>query len=723
MRRHHLQPARRSFSYPLQSQPHSHPQPITRQGRRTHPNRAPAILPPTDYEQLRSLLGQVQGCRDQYSPSQAIALLTPALPLLHRTISSPASVASIELLMWALDQCGQYDRLREVAKSVITLGRHSMPSALWNRACYLGDVKQCDNTALGRCARWLADAVTAIDHSKLTHDVYRTHHAEIYQRIMMVMTQFPLGDTFTLHRLIMGLTNEELKKIATEQAKYNVGGAGALTAPCRVAKDIRRRPKIVFTGEDFNGRPTGLLIRRFIDHPPSDVELHIIQIGNPTPVDNEYSFRAAHVTYHEVSKPEEARAILDREQYDAIIDTKGLMFKNHCCLLEPRRAPLQIHWLAYPGTLGLSKVDYTIGDPIVTPASRANTLVEHVIRMPECYQINDDAYKVADHLSNPAMTRRPGRMLMACVNMNYKICPETVLAWQRILHACPHVDLAIVCRSKDAISNFARAFRASHIDARRLQAHLGQPRSQFLANMRQEVDLVVDPFRCPGHTTASDAYTAGVPVVSLFTDTFYGSVAHSLASTLGFANQLTAYSPEDYIRKTTALLQNKGKLDRLRTEVQRQRRWNSLYDPCRYTEHFWEGIRMALRNAKAGKPVQDVEVPLKPRFVADHDVDGTAFTIHDQTCRAVTRLLLDGHEVMVSPWHGEVWVDDRRITSTLRLADTWASEATLQDVNQPIRFSKSPKGTCVLRGTAPVLLGIPFPTSVSVEQGTTFEAG
>lgn len=705
---------------PPHNQPHTS-SPLARSvvARAPHTPRRPL----NEYDTLKLLVERVKNHRSEYVPTQTITQLEPHITLLLKSLPSPAAVSMLELLLWAYDQCGLYDKMRGVAKGVVQEGQNKMPSVLWNRACYLVAPSKCDRSVLGQAAKWLAGAVDAIDHTNLIHDVYRLSHREIAARILLVMQHFPLGDTFTLHRLIMGLTSEELRRIAIQQALYNVG-APKQTA-CLPAHAIRKRPKIVFTGEDFNARPTGLLIRRFIDHLPPDMELAVVQIGNPTPSDNDYSFRAKGVDYHEVKSPEEARSILDRNRYDAIVDTKGLMFKNHCCLLQPRRAPLQVHWLAFPGTLGVPTLDYTIGDPVVTPPDGRRQLVEKVIRLPECYQINDDAFRIGSiSPTKGAMRRRPDRMLIACVNMNYKICPETVLAWQHILRACPHVDLAIVCRSKKSKAAIALAFKAAHFRPERIQAHMGQGRLQFLANMRRDVDLVVDPFRCPGHTTASDAFTAGVPVVSLLTDTYHGSVAQSLTRQIGLEKELTALTSSDYIGKVIHLLQHPEQLNSVRAKIRQQRRWSTLYDPKRYMDHFWDGMRAALAATKAGTTANDIDVEPRLRFTAAPVSNPNAFTIKSLSNRAITRLLFDNDtQVMVSEFHGEVWVGERLLTDTFSVLQEEEGKAKRLGNNHELRFTRSAKGTCVLQGSRPVLLGIPYPKSVSIEDSVVLGPG
>ena len=669
-----------------------------------------------NYYKLATIIETAKNYRANYEPTQTINTMSPQLPLLLSLLPASGAVACIELLMWAYDQLGSYQEGRNIAIEILKNKQNQQNSLLWNRCAFLANPLLCDKSEIGHSAKWLATALEAINHSRLIHDVYTIDSTIVFKHIMNVIKKFPPGDTFTLQRLIMNLSHNQMRILASTQARYNIGSQASV--PCLPNTSIRSRPKIVFTGEDFNNRPTGLLIRRFIDHPPKDMELSIIQIGAKTKSDDAYSFRGTKIKYYEVSKSEDARVILERELFDVIVDTKGLMFKNHCNLLSPRRAPVQIHWLAYPGTIGINTIDYSIGDNQVTPNDpERNEMIEKIIRLPECYQINDDAYKVKPINSNPRFRRRLNRKLIACVNMNYKICPETVLAWIQILRQQPDTDIAIVCRSEQAISNFKNAFHAAQISQDRVLAHLGQSRDNFITNLKSEVDVVVDPFRCPGHTTASDCYTAGVPVVSLWTDTYYGRVAHSLAIQMKLDQELTAYSKEEYIDRVLELLRNDTKMRNIRNQIRYQRRWSTLYDSGRYMDHFWNGIRIALKSKKRNSHLKDINIVGKKRFTSAVRIENDNFTIHDKSNKACTRLLCDANEVLISPWHNEVWVNGKLITSSLELTNV-PNSTSIRAHNQHLPFRKSKRGTLVLQAKQPVMLGIPYPNNIQLESTT-----
>jgi predicted O-linked N-acetylglucosamine transferase (SPINDLY family) len=63
----------------------------------------------------------------------------------------------------------------------------------------------------------------------------------------------------------------------------------------------------------------------------------------------------------------QAAARIRADRLDILVDCKGFTQGSRSQILGYRPAPLQINWLAYPGSLGSDVHDYLIGDPYVTP--------------------------------------------------------------------------------------------------------------------------------------------------------------------------------------------------------------------------------------------------------------------------------------------------------------------------------------------------------------------
>ena len=50
-----------------------------------------------------------------------------------------------------------------------------------------------------------------------------------------------------------------------------------------------------------------------------------------------------------------------------------------------RPAPIQVSWLAYPGTTGADYMDYVIADRFVLPTALQQHFVEKAAYLPRCY--------------------------------------------------------------------------------------------------------------------------------------------------------------------------------------------------------------------------------------------------------------------------------------------------------------------------------------------------
>jgi predicted O-linked N-acetylglucosamine transferase (SPINDLY family) len=268
---------------------------------------------------------------------------------------------------------------------------------------------------------------------------------------------------------------------------------------------------------------------------------------------------------------------------DILVDLKGHTQHATPIVLALKPAPIQVHYLGYPGTITGGLVDYLVGDPIVTPPEHFGDYAESIAVLPDSYQVNDRARPIADTPPRAAIGLPEGAFVFASFNQTYKINPEVFAAWTAILAAVPNSVLWLLARRDDdpAIANLRREARALGIDDTRLVFAPHRPNAEYLALYRY-ADLFLDTWPYNAHTTASDALWAGCPVLTILGTTFAGRVAASLLHAVGLP-ELVMASTRDYIERAIALAANGGDLARCKAHLAGPGRASALFDTARTT--------------------------------------------------------------------------------------------------------------------------------------------
>jgi predicted O-linked N-acetylglucosamine transferase (SPINDLY family) len=295
---------------------------------------------------------------------------------------------------------------------------------------------------------------------------------------------------------------------------------------------------------------------------------------------------------------------------DILIDLKGHTEGAAPAVLALRPAPIQAHYLGYPGTLGGNLVDYLIGDGVVTPLAHAGEYAETLALLPDSYQVNDRARPIADAPSRQALGFARSTVVLCCFNRAYKLNPEVFDAWMRILAEVPDAVLWLLTRPGDEQleRNLRREMVKRGLDARRLQFAAARRNAEYLALYRV-ADLFLDTWPYNAHTTASDALWAGCPLVTLRGETFAARVAASLLSAVGLP-QLVCDDVDRYVATTIALARDADERRRLRDYLEGPGHTSPLFDTVATTraleaaymamaEQYRKGLREPIRIARS----------------------------------------------------------------------------------------------------------------------------
>ncbi len=375
-----------------------------------------------------------------------------------------------------------------------------------------------------------------------------------------------------------------------------------------------RRIRIGYLSNDFFEHAVSMLaIRLFEQHDRARFEVfaysHARDDGSALRRRLEAAFEHF-VDITDLTDAEAARRIRV-DGIDILVDLKGYTLRARTEIFALRPAPVQVNYLGYPGTMGAPFIDYLLGDSIITPEAHQRDYSEHLVRLPDCYQPNDDRRPIAAQRPSRADCGLPDdAFVFCCFNNSSKIAPTIFALWMRILARVPDSVLWLLEANPAAQDNLQYEAGALGIDPGRLVFAPHWPTDRHLARIGH-ADLVLDTLPYNAHTTASDALWAGTPVLTCLGETMAGRVAASILHAAGLPDLVTT-TLEDYEALACALATDRPRLDAFRARLAANRARAPLFDTARYARGI-EAAYARMHDLRcAGRPPEAFTVPREP---------------------------------------------------------------------------------------------------------------
>ena len=414
-----------------------------------------------------------------------------------------------------------------------------------------------------------------------------------------------------------------IARIADESINFSVAKAATCALEAvEPAFDLgkKRKPRkhkrlrLGLLSADFSSHPVIQLIIGLFEHiDKSRFELFAFDDGKNDPNGEMRMLNAMdkHIDVREQSDMEVAQQVFDNG-IDILIDLMGLTTKNRQGVLALRPCPVTATFLGFPGTCGLSKIDYILTDAIVTPDSSKPWYAEKLCRLPEVFMPNDAGRVIAANPVTRADMGLPEDAVVFCsFNRSFKLDRDSVKLWMRILARVP----GSVLWQKADEEHMKRVFRetaAQHgVDPERI-IFAGNTSSVALHMARAGLaDLALDTLIYNGHTITADMLWAGVPVITCKGSHFASRVSSSLLHAVGLDECIT-HSQQDMENCAVALALNPARRKALRTRLAAGKTRMPLFDTERYTRHFETALTMMLERAHKGLPPDHIDVPALP---------------------------------------------------------------------------------------------------------------
>ncbi|MBI2769655.1 MAG: tetratricopeptide repeat protein [Burkholderiales bacterium] len=268
------------------------------------------------------------------------------------------------------------------------------------------------------------------------------------------------------------------------------------------------------------------------------------------------------------------------DRIDVLVDLAGHTENNRLLAFARKPAPVQVTWLGYVTTTGVSAIDWRMTYPDADPDGVDADYSEKLWRLDSGmwgYRPLDGMPTVA-----PAPHLRKGHVTFGHFNRFTKVSQQALACWADILTQVPGSRLVVSLPPGQTRQQVARFFEERGVAASRIDACDKMPHPDFWA-LHHEVDIALDPFPFNGGTTSYETLWLGVPLVTCTGGP--GSFAPRFSSRMGAAllkaldlPELVGTAPDDYVCIAVALAQDSGRMCRLRSELRPRMAASQLLD-------------------------------------------------------------------------------------------------------------------------------------------------
>ncbi len=483
--------------------------------------------------------------------------------------------------------------------------RPEFTDALYNRACLLRDMQRIEDALAGfmqllAISPGHAYAEGIRLHLQLQCCDWTDYHARV-QHISSAVAEGRRVDLPFSFLAISDSPAAQLQCARTFVADRHPPAQAPLWQP---RKNRHARIRLAYVSADFHDHPMAhLMAGLFEAHDRNRFEIIGISHGPDSRGETRKRLSDAFDRFIDVRELDDlaiARLVRDLG-VDIAVDRKGFTTGARTGIFALRPAPIQVNYLAYPGSMGASYIDYILADSHVIPHEQHRHYSECVVTLPDSYQANDDKRVISTATPTRSTCGLPEQgFVFCCFNNSHKISPDVFDSWMRLLAKVDGSVLWLFESSAVAARNLRREAALRGIEPMRLHFAPPLPQAEHLARLKC-ADLFLDTLPYNAHTTASDALWAGVPVLTRIGSTFAGRVAASLLHAISLPELVTT-SVEDYETLALALATDPGKLATLKAKLARNRNTASLFDTRRFCRHLEAAFDTMWHRHVGGQP-------------------------------------------------------------------------------------------------------------------------
>jgi predicted O-linked N-acetylglucosamine transferase (SPINDLY family) len=374
-------------------------------------------------------------------------------------------------------------------------------------------------------------------------------------------------------------------------------------------KDPERPLRIGFISGDFRQHAVASFLEPVLQHLARDAGLVLHAYSNMPSADEVTERLRGHFTgWHDIygTHDDAVGHLIRADGIDILIDLAGHTANNRLLVVARKPAPIQASWIGYPGTTGLSAVDYFMADRFWVPSEQySNQFTERIARLPALAPFLPERAAPPVNLL-PAL--RNGYLTFGSFNRINKLRRDVVALWSQLLRALPASRMLIGAMPADAsgTDRLAGWFAEEGIVRERLEF---RPRASVPVFLQQHhhVDICLDTLPFGGLTTALQSLWMGVPTLTLPGQTVPGRSGATAMSHAGLAS-FVATDAQDYACKGIALAADLPALAELRIGMRERCMHSPMFRPDMIATGVSAALRVMWRRWCDGLPAESFDV-------------------------------------------------------------------------------------------------------------------
>ena len=287
----------------------------------------------------------------------------------------------------------------------------------------------------------------------------------------------------------------------------------------------------------------------------------------------------------------EVAELIRADRIDILVDLTMHMPEGRLLVFARKPAPIQVAWLAYPGTTGLTAMDYRLTDPYLDPGGESDChYSERSIRLPDTFWCYDPLMNDLDDWAPSGLPAAVNNFVtFGCLNNFCKVTDETLALWGKALANVPNSRLILLCPPGSPRQRVLDKLGEQDIAPGRIEFSPRLARRQYF-HLYRRIDICLDPLPANGHTTSLDSFWMGVPVVTRIGRTVLGRGGWSQLCNLGLP-ELAAQDDDEFVGIVTTLAGDLPRLAGLRRTLRERMKQSPLMDAPKFADDIENAYR------------------------------------------------------------------------------------------------------------------------------------